>query len=168
METRDRVEALAEFMIKKYGLINLSRSDLCKAAKIPNGSFVHIMGCTFEEFINKLKVGDVDTTLRQVSKSRTHPDLRRNNILHTAIKLSKSHGYILLTREMIAKEAGISVALVTRYFGTMSKLKAEVMTYAIDNEILSIISQGLANRDEQVISASVDIKTKAANYLISR
>ena len=52
---REKVKQTAIDMVEEAGLINLSRSALCARAGIPDGSFPHVMGCNFSEFVEELR-----------------------------------------------------------------------------------------------------------------
>lgn len=158
MSNKERVKKIALIMIEESGLINLSMRDLCKHADIPVGSFAHIMGCTFSDFIRTL---NKDTKQYTVNKSRTDPLLRKDQILNIAVDLSKKVGYHNVTRQDIAGGAGVSMGLVTNYFGTMKKLKRTVMRFAVNQGILEIIAQGLANNDPHAKKAPDELKAKA-------
>lgn len=155
-------------MIEESGLINLSRLELCKAANIPVGSFPHVMGCNFSEFINVLYKEVEQTKIYAVSKTRTHPLLRKDQILNAAVDVAIKNGYNKMIREDIATKADVSMGSVTNYFGTMTKLKRAVIRAAINRNIPEIIAQGIANNDPHVKKAPDELKKKAlaliANY----
>ena len=92
---------------------------------------------------------------------REDPDKRRNDILDSALKLAEENHYNDITRDAIADHAGVSVGLVTHYFGTMPKLKRDVMRAAVRIESLPVIAQGLAARDPHALKASSDLKQRA-------
>lgn len=164
---KEQVKQKAIEMVKSDGLINLSRSGLCEAAGIPNGSFPHVMGCTFSEFVEELKELDQGSN-SEVNKTRTDPELRKGQILSVAIELSKELGYHKVTRDGIAERAGISAGLISRYFNTMTQLKRAIIRAAIHQEIPEIVAQGIANNDDHARKAPPELKRKAielmANY----
>jgi DNA-binding transcriptional regulator YbjK len=121
--TRDQIKKIALQMIKENGLINLTRKGLCIKADIPDGSFHYIMGCTFLQFTKELKNEPIKNSTHVINRNRVNPELRRNQILDVAIKMSKTIGYNKITRDGIAEQAGVSMGLVTRYLGTMKKLR---------------------------------------------
>lgn len=165
MEQRERVKAAALIMVKESGLINLSRRGLCERAGIPDGSFPFIMGCNFIEFTAKLKIETDDNAIYSVSKSRTNPALRRDQILNVAIKMAKSIGYNKVTRDGLAESAGISTGLVNNYFGTMPQLKRAIMRTAVAKGIPEIIAQGLANNDKHAMKASPELRAAAGKII---
>lgn len=116
-----RVKQIAIEMVAESGLINLSRSALCERANIANGSFTYIMGCTFTEFTKTLK--DIPTKANhRVIKTRANKSLRKEQILNIAIEL----GYGNLNISKIAENAGVSVSLVTHYWGSLKQLQRAV------------------------------------------
>ena len=162
MSTKKQVKAVAVEMVSRSGLINLSRRELCDRAGIADGSFPHIMGCNFGEFIDELKAETDNNATHVVNKSRTNPELRKEQILSVALNVARVIGYHKMTRPHIADEAGCSVGLVSKYFGTMVKLKRVVMRAAVNQEILEIVAEGLATNDPQAKKASQSLKEKAA------
>lgn len=148
-------------MVREAGLINLSRRALCERAEIPDGSFPHVMGCNFADFVQELRGEGVEATSHPVSKTRANPELRKGHILATAVALAKEHGYHKLTRDGVAEAAGVSMGLVTRYFGTMVQLKRDVVRYAIREEVLEVIAQALALGDDHARKAPAELKERA-------
>jgi DNA-binding transcriptional regulator YbjK len=165
MKQRQEVKAVAVKMVKAVGLINLSRRGLCASAGIPDGSFPHVMGCTFSAFVEELRIEGVDPHWYRVSKTRANPALRKDNILDAAVRLARVTGYNKITRDKIAESAGVSTGLVTRYFGTMSQLKTAIMRRAVKQRIAQIVAQGLANGDEHAKRAPAELKAEAAAIL---
>lgn len=159
---REQVKAVAIEMVKETGLINLARKELCERAGIPDGSFPHVMECNFSEFVNELRDEHIEQKFAIVSKSRVPAVMRKENILGVALLLAKDIGYTKITRDGVAEKAGVSMGLVTKYFGTMHRLKVDVMRAAIKQEVPEIIAQGLANGDERAKKAPQQLKDQAA------
>ena len=162
---RGEIKEVAVCMVKGAGLINLSRRELCERAGIPDGSFPHIMGCNFAEFVEGLKLEGIEEIPHAVSKTRANPALRKDHILTVAVGMAKTEGYNKITRDKIAEGAGVSMGLVTRYFGTMNHLKTAIMRRAIKQGIAEIIAQGLANGDDHAKKAPAELKAEAATLL---
>lgn len=168
MSNKDHVKQTAIKMVEEAGLINLSRRELCTRAGIPDGSFPHVMGCTFGEFVEELVAEGVNPgSVESVSRNRVNPELRREQILSVAVDLSKTDGYHKITREQIAAKCGISPSLIRRYFGTMPKLRRDIMRAAVRGEVVEIIAQGLAVSDDHAKKAPNNLKQAAAAYLIA-
>ena len=151
-------------LAKKHGLINLTRKMVCEEAGIADGSFPHIMGQTFTDFIATL---DKDTELHEVSKKRLSKDVRKDHILRTALVAAKEHGYTSVTRTLLAEKAKVSPGLVTYYFASMVQLKRAIMRAAVEHEILEVIAQGLSMGDKNAQKASDELKARAAIALVN-
>lgn len=137
----------ANYLIKKHGLANLSRKQLCDTAGVPDGSFIHIMECSFSEFVTTLIPKHKHTIHSDVHKTRISPTLRKEHIFKVALNLACQDGYRKLSRDKISRIANVSPGLVNRYFKTMKKLKREILQHAINNNIKNIIEQGIKNND---------------------
>ena len=162
---KSHITNIALDMVNDNGLINLSRLELCERAGIADGSFPHHMGCTFTEFINRLRPQVKDQTIHKVVKLRVDPSLRKEHILATALALSELNGYTKITRDDIAEAAGVSMGLITHYFETMNQLKRDVMRAAVKRGYVAIIAQGLANKDRHALKASKELKIQAADLI---
>ncbi len=172
MKTRQQVKDIAITMVRQYGLINLSRAGVCEKADIPDGSFIHVMDCTFtellDELVTELAAAGTDARVRQTTKKRVNPALRKQNILQAAVELARRDGYREVTRDRIAEAAGVSVGLVSRYFGNMNQLRIAIMRYAVKQSIPEIVAQGMAASDPQALNASAELKAVAAQSLTVR
>jgi len=162
---REQVTAVAVAMVKEAGLINLSRKELCERAGIPDGSFPHVMECNFSEFVEELRGMDIVAAIIPVSKSRVPAAMRKEHILGVAVDLAKQQSYNKITRDGVAEKAGVSMGLVTKYFGTMNQLKNDVVRYAIKNEVVEIVAQCVANQHPKAKKLSPELKTKAIEFL---
>lgn len=161
MQDKTHVMNTARDMVRATGLINLSRSELCERAGIADGSFPHIMGCTFGELQEQLRAENLVQPVAPVSKSRLPAGIRKEHLLTVAIEQAKTTGYMNITRDGVAEAAGVSFGLVTKYFGTMHVLKREVMRAAIKQRIPEIVLQGLACGDKRAQDAPQDLKQEA-------
>lgn len=158
---REHVKETAIAMVREAGLINLSRRELCDRAGIPDGSFPHVMGCNFAEFVEELREDGVEQSVAPVSKRRANPALRKDYILAVAVDMAKAVGYHKLTRDAVAEKAGVSMGLVTRYFGTMNQLKGAVVKRAVKTEVLEIVAQCILNKDPRGAKISEELKSRA-------
>ncbi|MCH9712703.1 MAG: TetR/AcrR family transcriptional regulator [Proteobacteria bacterium] len=162
---KSHITNIALDMIHSNGLINLSRLELCERAGIADGSFPYHMGCTFTEFVSKLRPQVEDQTIHKVVKLRVDPALRKDHILDCAIVVAMDKGYNKVTRDEVAEAAGVSMGLITHYFETMNQLKRDIMRAAVKRGIPEIVAQGLVNKDRHALKASKELKTKAANII---
>ena len=86
---------------------------------------------------------------------------RRDEVMAAAVGLSVTHGYTKVTREMIAKAVGITPQAIQYHIGTMAALRRDVMRKAIADRHLSIIAQGMANKDKVALKAPAELQDKA-------
>ncbi len=93
--------------------------------------------------------------------ARLEPKLRKKQILDAAVHVASRDGYQNITRENVAKKAGIAPGLVKQYYGTMHKLKRSVMRACIKREVLPVILQGLVSKDSNALKISDGLKEKA-------
>lgn len=160
--TRPEIKAIALRLAERDGLINLSRAELCKEAKIPEGSLNRVLDCTLAAFIEELRLENPKQPYKKVMKSRTNPALREAHILTTAVQLAeKGTPYNKVTRLQVAEAAGVSEALVSQYFGTMKQLKNAIMRRAVVDRILPIIGHGMVNKHPQALKAPHHIRRQA-------
>ncbi len=101
-----------------------------------------------------------------MSRTRLSPSDRKAEILDAALELSRSVGYRHVTRDGIAARAGVSAALVSRYFGTIPRMRRAIMSAAIARKDLAIIAQGLVAGDSKAQAAHPDLKSAAARRLL--
>lgn len=94
-----------------------------------------------------------------------HNPQRKKILLCTAIGLSIKLGYQNITRDQIAESAGVSNALINRYFGTMDKLKKQVVRTAIKQEVMEILEQALGMRDSQIAKIPDTLKHKILAHM---
>ena len=95
-----------------------------------------------------------------------HKKFATSHILESATFVAKRDGFNNITRDAIAKKAGVSTGTVSQTFGTMIKLKRSVMRYAIQNELLEIIAAGLGIKDKTAMKIDIDLKQKALSTLL--
>lgn len=167
MELKDRIVRTAHAMAKEIGAINITKEALCARVGIAVGSFQAEMGdVTFSDLIESLPADTVAVLDREVMRLRANPFLRKRLILSAALDLAVAQGYQNITREQIAEAAGVSPALVTRYFETMDSLRRSLMLEAIVRSVPAVIAQGIAVGDEIAKSASPALKKRAGEYIL--
>jgi len=98
-------------------------------------------------------------------KKRLEPKERKAQILAAAVTLAKRDGYKCVTRDAVADHVGISMGLVSRYFGTMPQLRRDIMRFAVREEIPEIVAQGLVARDPHAQKAPDDLRARAVKYI---
>ncbi len=90
---------------------------------------------------------------------------RRAAILAAAIVEAACAGYGKMTRDAIAERAGVAAGSINHEFGTIDKLRDEVMQNAVDNERLDIVAQGLADKHPITLAAPDELRTRAVRAL---
>ena len=148
-------------MIKEKGLINLTCANLCKRSQIARGSFEHVAGCGWKKFYCNLQKIVPNNIIHPVTKQRTAPELRKQQIINIAILVAIKTGYQNLTRDNIMQKANITTGVITQRFGTICNLKKLVLSTAIQQRQLTIIAQGVANNDKQTHSLPLTLKQDA-------
>jgi len=94
-------------------------------------------------------------------RKRLEPAERKQQIMTAALKLARKHGYMIITREAVAEEAGVSAGLVSLYWGTMPKFRRSIMREAVRTECMPVIAQGLVNGDPIARRAPDDVVSLA-------
>lgn len=97
---------------------------------------------------------------------RLKPEARKLSIFEAMLPLAETHGYEFVTRDMLGGALGITGNAVQYHFGTMCALREEFMGFAVRNEILSIIAQGVARGNEQALKAPADLRGRAVRSLL--
>jgi len=162
------IRTIAINLAKTDGLINITRVGLCEAAGIPDGSFAHVVGMTFGEFIESLRTDPAVQSASpagRLNRRRTNRELRKEHLIESGIRVAGRVGYRAVTKILIAEEAGVSHALVNRYFHTMNQVRQAIMRRAVQLEIPEIVAQGLADRDTQALKAPEELKRRALQTL---
>lgn len=90
---------------------------------------------------------------------------RSEHVFKCAVKLMERHGYDRVSRELIAESAACSPALVNVYFGTMSKLRSEVLRHAVRESNLTLLAQGIVSRHRVALAAPAALKARAIQSL---
>lgn len=93
-------------------------------------------------------------------------DQRKTELLQAAVALAAAHGYMNVTRGMIAERAGVTPALVPYYFGTMNELRRAIMSEAVRTRSLRIVAQGLADGHPKANRAPDELKREALAALL--
>lgn len=101
------------------------------------------------------------------TKDWKQADIRTKELLRCAVALAEADGYTNITREAIAREAGVSEALVSARLGTMPAMRRAVMRAAVTEEVLAVVAQGLAARDAHAMKAPEALRRRAAEYLLN-
>lgn len=95
----------------------------------------------------------------------TEATVMKSDILKAAVRLAKSKGFRNFSREDVAEAAKTATGTVSYHYRGMAGLRKAVMQYAIDNEVLEIIAQGLAERHAMALKAREELRLRAAGCL---
>ena len=90
-----------------------------------------------------------------------NPKIRKADLLDVALRLARKHGYAKITRAQIAELANLAEGTVSYHFGTMNKLRVEVMRYAVKQNDPIVVMQGLAVKDRHAAHASPELRAAA-------
>lgn len=100
------------------------------------------------------------------TNTRLSPEVRRRQILEAAVTLAEETHYTQVTRQGVATEARIAPTLISYHFSTMPQLRRAIMRYAVHNEHLVVIAQGLVARDPQALKAASELQARALGSLL--
>lgn len=92
---------------------------------------------------------------------RLERNARREHILNAALTLAEKKHYTNITRDDLAVACDNSAALISHIFGTMTKLRRDIIRHAIQHENLTVIAQGLTYHDPHAQKAPKELKQKA-------
>jgi len=99
-------------------------------------------------------------------KVRMTPDARVLHLLGVALHMAETEGYRNLTGPRVASAAGIKGhGLINYYFGSVERMKATVLTTAIERGNLEILLQGLVTKDPIALNAPVSLRQAAYEKL---
>jgi len=97
---------------------------------------------------------------------RLDPAEREQLILLAAVKVATRHGVAATSRNLVAREAGVSPGLVSRYFTTMAKMRRKVVGHAVEHEILPVVASALAIGDKVARKAPEELQRRALASLL--
>ncbi len=101
-----------------------------------------------------------------MSTKRLKPAIRKEEILAAALVLAAAHGYTNVTRAEIAYQIGVSGPAIQYHFGTMGKLRVELMRYAVKQRHPQVVAQGLVARDRHAVKADDELKRLASGTIV--
>jgi len=91
--------------------------------------------------------------------------LRKNMLLQIGLDLAKHHGYTNVSKYKIADKADVSPSLVAKVLGTAVNMRRDIMRYAIKNQCLSVMAQGMVLRDPKILKLDCDTKNLIFNFI---
>lgn len=90
----------------------------------------------------------------------------RATLLDHALRISSHVGYNRVTREQLAKAAGMSEGQVSKLFGTMPQMRRAIMSAAVARGDLSIIAQGVAAKEPKAMALPEELKRRALELML--
>lgn len=101
-----------------------------------------------------------------MKNKRLKPEVRKEDILRTALPLAEKLGYTKVSRETITDSIGITGPALNYHFGTMTQFRRELLRYAIKNESLLVIAQALSSKVHCVQKAPKELQRRALESLL--
>ena len=90
---------------------------------------------------------------------------QRDTLIDAGLRLAATHGYDRVSRAMLAREAGVSETLLS-YYWPAAQWRDELMRAAVRDEVLTVIAQGLVERDPIALAAPLDLRVRAAEGIV--
>ena len=86
---------------------------------------------------------------------------RTNQLLDTALQLAQESHYKQVRLTAIAERAGVTHPLVSKYLGTMTNIRRDIMRRAIERANLVVLAQGLDARERVALKAPEALRLRA-------
>lgn len=96
-----------------------------------------------------------------MKQTRMKTEARKEDILAAALLLAERQGYTAITRNDIAKAAGIKGPTLHYHFGTMAQLRRDLMRYAIRQDSVKVVAQGIVANDPQAMKLDEETRRRA-------
>lgn len=90
----------------------------------------------------------------------------RAKLLPLALELAEADHYTRVTRDALAARGEVANGVVSAVFGTMAKMRRDLMRYAVQQRALRVIGQGLAMSDPHAQKAD-ELTRRAAMQALS-
>jgi len=90
----------------------------------------------------------------------------RKLVLSSAVELARRDGYLNIRREDVALACGVATGSVSRAYGSMGDLRNAIMHEAVNQEIVTLIEDGLRNRHPVACKAPAHLKQKAIALIL--
>lgn len=103
-----------------------------------------------------------------LAKMSTIAQVTTVRLLDIAVDLAEEVGFDNITRDAIARKAGVSLALPSIRLGNKSEMLRNIMRHAISRRSLPVVAQGLASGHKAARRAPADLKAEAAAWLAGR
>jgi len=90
---------------------------------------------------------------------------RKRRLLDAAMPLAEQHGFQTVSRAMVAAAAGVSEALLSRYWSAPD-FRTAMMERAVATANLTVLAQGLIARHPVAMAAPLGLRHAAAAAII--
>jgi AcrR family transcriptional regulator len=80
-----------------------------------------------------------------MAKIRKNPE-----VLQVALELAEKYGYMNITRDQIAENAGVATGTVSLHLGTMSQLRRTLVRHALKEGRHRIVAQAIVAGDPRI------------------
>lgn len=86
-------------------------------------------------------------------------------ILVVAVRLARNGGLTTVTRAQIAEQADCSEANISYHYGCMEQMRHAIVEYALQHEVIEVLSQARAIRHPSLGRMSPALKERVANHI---
>lgn len=100
--------------------------------------------------------------------TKLDPKVRTEQLLDVALSLAATEGFGTLTRDGIARAAGVSGGLVTQRLGTMEQMRRSVMRRAVAQRVVRVVAEGLVAGDKHAQRADDALRAECAGLMGAR
>ena len=92
---------------------------------------------------------------------------RTRQMLEAALQIAQrpQSNYLKVTRDHIAEQCGVSVALVSLHLGTVQAMRRAIMRHAVAVRCAPVVAQGLCSRDRWASRADAALRTAASEVI---
>lgn len=92
-----------------------------------------------------------------------NPPSTRSELISVGVGLAKDVGLTKLTRALVGDESGKAHGTVSHHFGQFQNFKDELIKWAVENEDLILIAQGLKDDNRYALQADATLQERAWN-----
>jgi len=96
-----------------------------------------------------------------MKQKRMKADDRKADILTAALRMAGETHYLAITRDSVAKAAGLSGSAVLYHFKTMDRLREALMAAAVERECLPVLAQGILAKEANAMMAPAALCDRA-------
>jgi AcrR family transcriptional regulator len=89
----------------------------------------------------------------------------REKITKAALSLAVKQGYRLVRRDDVAEKAGVSIGLVTHYFGGMEGLRDAIVKQALASNNLQVMAEALVAQHPAMAELTADQHNEVLSFI---